>query len=350
MSIESLAELGWRPFFQQQLTLDEAETLVPARVVLVQRSGITADDGEQTREIPLGGRWYQLPPEARPTVGDWVLLDKAGTAVARVLERESVFKRLAAGDRVEVQLIAANVDTLFIVTSANEEFNESRLERYLAVALEVNVQPVIVITKADLADDTDPYAEAAKAVRAGLPVEVVDARAQDQLAGVRAWCTRGQTIALVGSSGVGKSTLVNTLSGATVQDTGAIRERDSSGRHTTSNRSLHRLPDGGLLLDVPGMRELKIGDLESGVSRMFDDIEAIARDCRFSDCEHETEPGCAIRTALAAGTLDERRLANYRKLRREQRHASESLVEKHRRARSFSRAVRARMELSHKKR
>lgn len=350
MSWQQLTDLGWRPFFHLQLALGEADSARPGRVVSLQRSGLAVDDGEVVREITMGGRWFQLPPEARPTVGDWVLMSADYTAIDRVLDRESVIKRMAAGDRADVQLIAANVDVLFIVTSANEEFNESRLERYMAVALEMNVQPVIVITKSDLANDADRFADAAKALRAGLPVEVVDARDAEALKGVRAWCAKGQTIALVGSSGVGKSTLVNTLSGEMLQDTGAIRDSDSSGRHTTSHRSLHRLTGGGLLLDVPGMRELKIGDLETGVSRMFDDIEALARSCRFSDCGHDSEPGCAIRAALAAGELDERRLDNYHKLLREQRHATETIAEKHRRARSFSRAVKVRLDSSHKKR
>ncbi len=350
MTSKTLIELGWRPYFQQQLTLDEVEQSIPARVVAIQRSGLTVDDGEQAFELPLGGKWFQLPPESRPTVGDWVLIDTARTTVVRLLERESVFQRMAAGDRSDVQLIAANVDVLFIVTSANEEFNVSRLERYLAVALEMHLQPVVVITKADLASDVDVYVEAAKVVRAGLPVEVVDARDPSQLDGVQAWCARGQTVALVGSSGVGKSTLVNTLSGASVQETSAIRERDSSGRHTTSHRSLHRLPSGGLLLDVPGIRELKIGDLETGVRAMFDDIETLAQQCRFTDCGHESEPGCAVREAIDAGELDARRLTNYHKLMREQRWASETIAERHKRSRDFGKAVRQHLSLSHKKR
>jgi len=350
MSSNALTDLGWRPFFQQQLGIDEIAGTVPARVVAVQRSGVRVDDGTTEWELPLGGRWLKAPPETRPTVGDWVLVSPDRQSVVRVLERESVFRRLAAGDRADVQLIAANVDVLFIVTSANEEFNASRLERYLALAYDVGVQPVVIITKADLTVRGDEFLDAAKRLRPGLPVELVNALDADDLARVRAWCGRGQTVALLGSSGVGKSTLVNTLAGRAVQDTAAIRESDSSGRHTTTHRSLHRLEGGALLLDVPGMRELKIGDAGAGVAAVFDDIEALAAQCRFSDCRHETEPGCAIQAALQSGALDERRLANWRKLEREHRHATETLAEKHKRGRQFAKAVRLRAELSHKKR
>ena len=164
MFSEFLTDLGWRPFFSQQLELEEIETATPGRVVSLQRNGLVVDDGRQTWELTIGGRFFQLPPESRPTVGDWVLMDAEHASLTRILERESVIKRMVAGDRSDVQLIAANVDVLFIVTSANEEFNESRLERYLAVALEMHVQPVIVITKSDLADDADRYSEASKAL------------------------------------------------------------------------------------------------------------------------------------------------------------------------------------------
>lgn len=350
MASESLTDLGWRPFFQQQIRLDEAGVYVPARVVAVQRSEARVDDGTAEFDVPLGGRWLTLAPEDRPTVGDWVLVDRDQRRIVRLLERESVFRRLAAGDRGDVQLIAANVDILFIVTSANEEFNPSRLERYLALALDVGVQPVIVITKADLTEQGEVYLDAAKRLRPGLPVELVNALDDAGLAGVRAWCSRGQTVALVGSSGVGKSTLVNTLGGRMLQETAEIRESDASGRHTTTHRSLHRLPGGGLLLDVPGMRELKIGDVAAGVSQVFEDIEGLVASCRFSDCGHASEPGCAVRAALESGALDERRWRNYLKLDREQRHAAESIAERHKRTRQFSKQVRQRNALSHKKR
>ena len=350
MSFDALTELGWRPFFQQQLSVAEVDGCAPARVIEVQRGRIRVDDGSAERDIVLGGRWFQDDADSRPTVGDWVLLDADAATVLRVLDRESVFRRMVAGDRSDVQLIGANVDILFVVTSANEEFNVSRLERYLALALDVGVQPVVVVTKVDLVGNADAFLESAKSVRAGLPVELVNALDPATLAPVRAWCARGQTVALLGSSGVGKSTLVNTLLGHAAQQTAAIRESDSSGRHTTSHRSLHRMPDGGLLLDVPGMRELKIGDVQAGVAQVFDDVTALAARCRFTDCQHGNEPDCAVRAAIESGALSERRLASYRKLEREQRWANETIAERRERSRAFSRRVRQHLSLSHKKR
>lgn len=344
-----LARLGWRQFFQQQLTLDEVEHSRPARVLVVQRSGITVADEVGERHLAVAGKWFTLPSEQRPSVGDWLLLNSAGEAIERVLDRTSVFTRMAAGEKVDLQVIAANVDTLFVVTSCNEEFNPSRLERYLALAIEAGVEPVVVLTKADLADDPERFVEAARQVRRSVPVECVNALVTDSLTGVRAWCQPGQTIALVGSSGVGKSTLVNSLSGTNIQDTGGIREDDAKGRHTTSHRSLHLLPDGGLLLDSPGMRELKISDAEQGVTEMFDDVAELALSCRFSDCAHEDEPGCAVQAAIEAGALDERRLKNYRKLLREQARHTQSIAEQRHRTRQFAKHVRRVVAEKHKR-
>src|SRR5262245_10023520 len=306
-----LARLGWRRFFQQQLTFDEVEQSRPARVLTVQRSGITVADEIGERHIALAGKWFTLPSEQRPTVGDWLLLNASGDTILRVLERTSAFTRVAAGEKADLQVIAANVDTLFVVTSCNDEFNPSRLERYLALAIEAGVEPVVVLTKADLVPDPERFVDAARQVRRSVPVECVNALSADSLTGVRAWCQVGQTIALVGSSGVGKSTLVNSLSRTEIQDTGGIREDDAKGRHTTSHRSLHLLPDGGLLLDSPGMRELKISDAAQGVTEIFDDVTELARSCRFGDCAHEDEPGCAVQAAIEDGTFDERRLKTY---------------------------------------
>jgi ribosome biogenesis GTPase / thiamine phosphate phosphatase len=344
----ALSDLGLTPFFTQQLTTDEFDRCRIARVTAVQRSEIIVNDGEGEHAVAPGGNWYQRSPEERPTVGDWLLLDIDQDKLVRLLERKSVFKRMAVGTKAELQLIAANIDTLFIVTSCNDEFKESRLERYLALATEAGVDPVVVLTKADLAADPDVFRDRVRTVNRNIPVEIVNTLDGDTLRGVTAWITKGVTVALVGSSGVGKSTLLNTLSGRELMATGEIREQDAKGRHTTSFRSLHLLPGGGLLLDVPGMRELKVAQLDKALDSVFDDIASLARQCRFGDCDHNAEPGCAVRAALDAGQLDERRLNNYRKLVREEQRNSSTLAEKRQYERQFSRHVKE--AIDHKRR
>jgi ribosome biogenesis GTPase len=335
-----LTGLGFSAWFGQQLSLEERATAEVARVLRVGRSGLTAATATGECTVPLGGRWWALPAEERPTVGDWVVLDAACERVLRVLARKSVLQRMAAGTRVDVQLIAANVDTAFIVTSCNADFNASRLERYLAWAFDAGVTPVLVLTKADLAPDPDEFREAAMAVRRGVCVELVNALDAATLDGLRSWCQAGQTIALVGSSGVGKSTLLNALTGDAHQATAAIREADARGRHTTTDRSLHRLADGAWLLDSPGIRALALADTDTGIETLFDDVASLASNCRFTNCGHQDEPGCAIQSALAAGRLDPRRFANWRKLLHEELRQRETLAERHRRSRAFGKHVR----------
>lgn len=340
--LERLESLGLTHFFRRQLEAFNG-SLRPARVIGVDRGRLTVSHEHGEAEVVVPARFRDLPPEDQPTIGDWVLLEENRECLRQVLTRSTVFRRLAAGNRGGMQLIAANVDTLLIVSSCNAEFNPSRLERYLALALDAGASAVVVLTKADEAGeaDADGYRRTALSLRSGLCVELVNALDPSSLGGVRAWCSRGQTIALVGSSGVGKSTLVNSLAGAPREETGAVRESDQRGRHTTTRRSMHWLADGGLLLDSPGMRELKLADAAVGLGEVFDDIAALARGCRFADCAHEREPGCAVLDAFAAGLLDERRLGNYRKLMREQCYARETIAERNARSRRFGRAARA---------
>ncbi len=340
-----LIDLGLTPFFTQQLGAEEIERGLLARVTEVQRSHISVSDGIDEWRITPGGTWYQLPAAQRPTVGDWLLLDEPHEKILRLLERKSLFKRVAAGTRVEVQLIAANIDTLFIVTSCNDEFEESRLERYLALAVEADVDPVVILTKADLSDKAEAYVDRVRTIGIDLPVEIVNALDPDTLSGAMAWVSKGSTIALVGSSGVGKSTLVNSLAGSKLVETGAIREQDAKGRHTTSYRSLHRLPGGGLLLDVPGMRELKVAELDTALAEVFADIETLAKQCRFRDCDHNDEPGCAVRGAVDSGEINERRLSNYKKLVLEESRNTASIAERRHRDRQFGKTIKAHLEL-----
>lgn len=336
-----LIDVGWKPFFQQQLsqleTLEEFASQ-PVRVIEVQRSGLTVAPAlAGIAEIPMAGRWFLLPADERPTVGDWVLVDPDTGSIEHLFERTSVIKRLAPSG--EIQLIAANIDTAFLVTSCNDDFSLPRLERYLAAVLEADIQPVVVLTKADLVAEREEFVDAVRSLGSDLIVECINALAPEEVAGLSGWCDSGQSIALLGSSGVGKSTLVNTLCGRSVQLTSEVREADAKGRHTTTHRSLHGLPQGGVILDSPGMREFQIADAEAGVDQVFEDIAELALTCRFNDCQHASEPGCAIRDAIESGELEPRRLASYNKLQREETFNTKTIAERHARVRQFSKMV-----------
>lgn len=335
---QMLAELGWNQSFQQQLSHAELEGAAPVRVFALNRHLVDGVGALGRRQFVLPPTWLSRGVEELPTVGDWLLVDADGLPL-RVLQRSSLFKRMASGRESRVQLMAANVDTLFVVTSCNQEFNLSRLERYLALALDAGVEPVLVLTKADLSDDAaiDDLRADAASLRPGLAVVIVDARSADAVDQLSPWCSPGRTVALAGSSGVGKSTLVNTLSRASVQEIGAIRNGDDKGRHTTTARTLHLLASGGLLLDSPGLRELQLGECATGLASLFGEIEEAARHCRFSDCRHQGEAGCAVAEAAERGELDARRLANYLKLKSEQLQAAGALVEKQRKDRNSGR-------------
>ena len=316
----TLPQLGWQPYFQQQLTLEDYEHNRIARVSAHHRSGYELLCEVGLLSLPIH---HSLP---QMTVGDWVLLDSSDQFV-RLLDRHSLFRRKAAGPKAQEQFIAANIDTIFVVCSLNQDFNLSRIERYLSIAHDAEVEAVVVLTKADLCSDTDEKKAQVQALDNMLIIEVVNALDSDSTAGLLDWCKQSKTVAFMGSSGVGKSTLVNTLLDDHLQSTGSIREDDSKGRHTTTSRTLHMMPSGALLLDTPGMRELQLTDCESGVSETFSDIESVAKQCRFSDCQHNGEPGCAIQKALDSESIDPRRVDNYFKLMREQARNSATISE-----------------------
>ncbi|CAM3915848.1 Putative ribosome biogenesis GTPase RsgA [Vibrio aerogenes CECT 7868] len=329
----SLSQLGWQPVFQQQLTLDDYDHYTIARISEHHRSQyiLLSETGKSTLQIH-----HSYPAM---TVGDWVLIDSEQRFV-RLLDRASLFSRKAAGSKVSEQYIAANVDTLFIVCALNQDFNLSRIERYLALAQEARVEPVVILTKRDLCQDGAEKRAAVQALDPMLMIEMVNALDIADSPVLNRWCKPGKTVAFMGSSGVGKSTLINMLMGQTEQLTGGIREDDGKGRHTTTSRSLHFTPDGGVVIDTPGMRELQLADCATGVQAAFADIDILSQQCRFSDCQHHEEPGCAVRQALNAGTLDQRRLSNYFKLRTEQQRNAASLKEKRDKAKQFTRMCR----------
>jgi ribosome biogenesis GTPase len=329
-----LAPLGWDDRFEALLAA-EAPGLVPGRVLAEERGLYSvASAGGEGPASPSGRMRHDtdLDPEAAwPAVGDWVALepvadDRPGAAgehrlIQRVLSRRTAVVRRAPGDRRLPSLVlAANVDVVFLVTSMNADFNLRRLERYLAVAWESGALPVVLLSKSDLTEDTETYMLDVAGIAPGVEVIPVSAVTGQGIEDVRGHLGAGRTVVFTGSSGVGKSSIVNALAGETLLDTGGIREDDARGRHTTTRRQLVRLADG-LLIDTPGLRELGVLDGD-GVSAAFEDIEGVAAQCRFTDCQHRSEPGCAVRAALAEGVITTDRLEAWRKLQREAHRAT----------------------------
>lgn len=324
--------LGWTAHFARQAKADSA---LPLRISEVQRSTITAfgPNGSQTLRAPEG--------TGTLAVGDWVTADNG--EVSRVFDRQSLIKRRAAGTDVREQLIAANVTTVGIVSSCNADFNERRIERYLVLAADAGCLPLVILTKADQCGEPEEYVRRAERLSPLLTAVAIDATDPLEIKRLHAWCRAGDTLALLGSSGVGKTTIRNGLTGEQAV-TQSIREDDAKGRHTTTSRSLVRTLAGGWLIDTPGMRALRLSDVSEGIEAVFSDIEDMAADCRFSDCAHETEPGCAVQAAIEAGTLEVDRLRRWRKLKAEDARNSESVAEARARAKGFGRMVKGAMK------
>lgn len=317
--------LGWGEPFAGAFHGHAALGRLPARVVGEDRGrySISSNAGEVPAVVSGRFRFEANGREAAfPAVGDWVAVNVLDdTAIVHaVLPRRTAVVRHVAGERSQGQVVAANVDVVLVVMSLNRDFNLRRLERYLSVAWESGAQPVVLLSKVDLAGDVDGPRAEAEAAAPGVPVIPISAVSGRGVEDLEAWLAPGRTVAAIGSSGVGKSTLVNALAGETLQATSEVREDDDRGRHTTRRRQLLRLPGGALFLDTPGMRELALMDGD-GLAASFADVEALADRCRFRDCAHDAEPGCAVRAAIAEGTLAADRFAAFLKLWREAAHA-----------------------------
>lgn len=310
---------GWSASLAETFEPHAQAGHTPGRVILQQRDGyvVATEDGDMRAKVS-GRLRHEAKEIGHPAVGDWVALspsEKERTAtIHAILPRRTAFVRRAADSMRKLQILAANVDVAFIVTSLNADLNLRRIQRYLAAAWESGARPVVVLTKSDLCDDPQAQAASVVALDTGCPVLMVSARQGQGLGALLAQVGRGETCVLIGSSGVGKSTLVNAFLNEDRMATQAIRENDDQGRHTTSHRQLVLLPNGRLILDTPGIREVGLVDAEAGVSAVFEDIEGLLPNCRFTNCSHGSEPGCAVQIALQDGTLDPDRWAHFQKL------------------------------------
>jgi ribosome biogenesis GTPase / thiamine phosphate phosphatase len=320
----SLTRLGWNPRLEQAFDEYLAAGLVPARVALEHTHiyRVMTETGETLARVSGRLRHRAAGRADFPAVGDWVALEPskgAGDArIVAVLPRHSRFSRRAAGDPTEEQVLAANVDAVFLVTGLDGDFNLRRIERYLLVASESGASPVIVLNKSDIPADANAMAEDVRGLAGSVPVHVMSCQVSGDVNVLRQYLGPGQTAALLGSSGVGKSTIVNRLVGHDMLRTREVREWDNRGRHTSTVRQLIVLPESGILIDTPGMRELQLWDAVEHLGGAFADIERLANDCRFRDCRHRQEPGCAVRVAVEEGQLSSGRLESYHKLQDEQ--------------------------------
>lgn len=323
MSMYDLTSLGWSEFFDRAFQSYREQGHFAGRVVLEERGAyrLYTGDGELTARVRGKLRFDSEKASDFPAVGDWVSVcrrERDGLPqIYAVLPRRSKFSRKAAGGTSDEQVVAANIDTVFIVQGLDHDFNLRRLERYLVAAFESNATPVVILSKADLCEDVDRRTSEAESVAPGTPVHAISSVTGHGLHELDQYILPGVTVAFLGSSGTGKSTLINRIIGEEIQKTAAVREHDSRGRHTTTHRELIVLKTGGLLIDTPGMRELQLWDASGSLGEAFSDVQSIAAACYFSDCSHQNEPRCAVREALEDGSLDRARYESYAKMEKE---------------------------------
>jgi len=321
----NLEDLGWNSFFQKHYQTSKIPDSVPARVTSESKGSfkVYCRFGELSAKISGKMRFQAGEEYQYPAVGDWVvikqLINEQKCMIHAVLLRKSKFSRKVAGERTEEQIVSANIDTVFIVSGLDggRNFNLRRIERYLTLAWNSGATPVIVLNKVDLCQDIDIYVQSVESIAPGISIHPVSAKEQIGLDALRNYLTKGNTTAFLGSSGVGKSALINALLGIEKQATGEVRADDRMGKHTTTKRELIILPGGGIVIDTPGMREIQLWAGEEDLQGAFHDIEMLAEKCRFSDCSHNVESDCAVRAAIDQGKLDPARLESYRKLQNE---------------------------------
>ncbi|NOT60801.1 MAG: ribosome small subunit-dependent GTPase A [Acidobacteria bacterium] len=329
MNYEALIPFGWNQHFQSHFQPYGAEGFEAGRVALEynQFYRVYTAAGEILAETTGKLRYEAASRAELPAVGDWVALkkrdDQEHARIQAILPRTSCFTRKVVDRKTEEQVVGANIDTVLLMTSLNQDFKPRRLERYIAVAVESGARPVLILSKADLCDDLPDKLVALAALAEHAPIHAVSAREGLGLEALAPYFVAGQTVAILGSSGVGKSTLVNHLMGFDRQKVKEIRVGDGEGMHATRHRELIVLPSGGLVLDTPGMRELQLWQTDEGMDQVFGDVEALIAACRFSNCSHKTEPGCAVRVALADGTLEVARYHNYVRLQGELTHLAQ---------------------------
>lgn len=325
----NMKQYGMNDRFAALASMYEEEGLIVGRVILQEKDlySIMTEHGERFAEVSGRFRYQVSAVSDYPAVGDFVMVDpgqyEGNAVIHHVLPRKSCFLRRAAGDARQEQVVAANIDTLFLCMSLNNDFNLRRLERYLSVAWDSGAIPVVVLTKADLCTDPESRLAEVTSIAMGVDVLVTTAAEQDGYVQILPYLTEGKTAAFLGSSGVGKSTLINCLLGEKRLDTNGLRN-DDKGRHTTTRRQLILLPQGGMVVDTPGMRELGMWDTGEGISQTFADIEELAEQCRFFDCSHTSEPGCAVRRAMEEGKISESRFQSWIKLQAENEYAKDS--------------------------
>lgn len=321
----SLEDFGWNSSFQKYYQTLKIPGSVPARVISESRGSfqVYCQYGELSAKISGKMRYRAGKENQYPSVGDWVVVEPLITEqkgiIHAVLPRKSKFSRKVAGERTEEQIVSANVDTVFIVSGLDggRNFNLRRIERYLTLAWSSGATPVIVLNKVDLCEDINIYIQSVESIAPGISIHPVSAKRKIGIVALMNYLTKGSTAAFLGSSGVGKSALINALLGIEKLETGEVREDDRMGRHTTTRRELILLPSGGIVIDTPGMREIQLWAGEEDIQGAFHDIEMLAKQCHFADCSHNAESGCAVRAAVDRGELDPTRLDNYQKLQNE---------------------------------